>query len=109
MIYAYECQDCKKTLDVVQRMSDEPLKICPNCGSYNFHKVMTVPMYCSVKIGKSDIKTLGHLAQRNSDEMDKKGLLPPESPKKKEQKLMKKLAKLNKTQQKDYVERGVLP
>ena len=30
--YEYECQKCGKTLEVVQSMKDEPLKVCPKEG-----------------------------------------------------------------------------
>jgi putative FmdB family regulatory protein len=30
--YGYECRSCGHTFDVVQKMADEPLKICPECG-----------------------------------------------------------------------------
>ncbi len=30
--YEYECQKCKKHFDVFQKMSDEPVKVCPKCG-----------------------------------------------------------------------------
>jgi putative FmdB family regulatory protein len=31
--YEYKCKACKKHLTIYQNMSDEPLKVCPNCGS----------------------------------------------------------------------------
>lgn len=30
-IYEYQCQYCQHTLDVLQKMSDEPLRQCPAC------------------------------------------------------------------------------
>ncbi|MFA5513636.1 MAG: FmdB family zinc ribbon protein [Sphaerochaetaceae bacterium] len=30
-IYEYVCDSCKKTFDVEQRMSDEPLTVCTEC------------------------------------------------------------------------------
>jgi len=30
--YGYECKSCGHTFDVFQSMSDEPVKICPECG-----------------------------------------------------------------------------
>jgi putative FmdB family regulatory protein len=29
--YEYQCAECKKRLEVLQKMSDEPLKTCPHC------------------------------------------------------------------------------
>ena len=30
-IYGYRCENCGHQLEVLQKVSDEPLKICPNC------------------------------------------------------------------------------
>ncbi len=31
-IYGYRCSSCGHELEVLQKMSDPPLKECPNCG-----------------------------------------------------------------------------
>lgn len=31
-LYEYVCQDCKRKTEVLQRMRERPLKICPHCG-----------------------------------------------------------------------------
>ncbi|HAA86263.1 MAG TPA: FmdB family transcriptional regulator [Kosmotogaceae bacterium] len=31
-IYHYTCDDCKDSFEVFQKMSDQPLKVCPSCG-----------------------------------------------------------------------------
>lgn len=31
-IYEYECYNCKRVHEVMQRFNDEPLKNCPICG-----------------------------------------------------------------------------
>ncbi len=31
-IYEYECMNCHKIHEIMQRFSDEPLKKCPICG-----------------------------------------------------------------------------
>ncbi|GHV65769.1 hypothetical protein AGMMS49587_20360 [Spirochaetia bacterium] len=30
--YEYECKSCGHTFDAFQSMSDEPIKVCPECG-----------------------------------------------------------------------------
>ena len=30
--YEYKCKSCSQQLTKYQNMSDEPLKVCPNCG-----------------------------------------------------------------------------
>ena len=31
-IYEYECNDCGHQLEALQKVSDDPLKDCPECG-----------------------------------------------------------------------------
>ena len=31
-IYEYQCAECKHVEEVIQRMSDEPLSVCPACN-----------------------------------------------------------------------------
>lgn len=40
-IYAYKCASCGHTKDVLQKMSDDPLTICPACGQPTFQKQVT--------------------------------------------------------------------
>lgn len=39
-IYEYECLNCGKQCEVIQRFSDEPLSICPECGGH-MHKLIS--------------------------------------------------------------------
>lgn len=32
-VYEYECKGCEKILEIKQKMADDPLKVCPECGS----------------------------------------------------------------------------
>jgi putative FmdB family regulatory protein len=40
-IYAYRCADCGHTKDVLQKLSDPPLAVCPACGAAAFGKQLT--------------------------------------------------------------------
>ena len=40
-IYAYACSTCGLKQDVMQKMSDAPLIICPECGKETFAKQLT--------------------------------------------------------------------
>lgn len=40
-IYAYKCASCGHAKDVLQKLSDEPLTICPACGAASFGKQVT--------------------------------------------------------------------
>lgn len=40
-IYAYRCEACGLVRDVLQKMSDDALTICPSCGQPRFRKQLT--------------------------------------------------------------------
>ncbi|TSE26866.1 putative regulatory protein, FmdB family [Tepidimonas sediminis] len=40
-IYAYKCESCGHAKDVLQKVSDEPLSVCPACGAPTFRKQLT--------------------------------------------------------------------
>ena len=40
-IYAYKCGSCGHTKDVLQKMSADPLTVCPACGAEAFTKQLT--------------------------------------------------------------------
>jgi putative FmdB family regulatory protein len=40
-IYAYRCAACGHAKDVLQKLSDAPLSVCPSCGEPRFEKQVT--------------------------------------------------------------------
>ena len=40
-IYAYKCESCGHAKDVLQKMSDPLLTVCPQCGESAFKKQLT--------------------------------------------------------------------
>jgi putative FmdB family regulatory protein len=40
-IYAYKCSACGHAQDVLQKMSDEPLAVCPACHGATYSKQVT--------------------------------------------------------------------
>jgi putative FmdB family regulatory protein len=40
-IYAYRCAACGHAKDVLQKISDAPLTVCPSCGQSRFEKQVT--------------------------------------------------------------------
>jgi putative FmdB family regulatory protein len=44
-IYAYRCDRCGVEKDVLQRLSDAPLTVCPECGAEAFHKQLSAPAF----------------------------------------------------------------
>ncbi len=44
-IYAYRCDHCGVEKDVLQKLSDAPLAVCPDCGAEAFHKRLSAPAF----------------------------------------------------------------
>ncbi len=44
-IYEYECQSCGHVLDALQKISDDPLKHCPDCGEPSLKKLLSAPRF----------------------------------------------------------------
>jgi putative FmdB family regulatory protein len=40
-IYAYKCADCGHEKEVLQKISDAPLTVCPDCGHPTMAKMVT--------------------------------------------------------------------
>ena len=39
--YEYRCSACGHELEVMQRMNDAPLRVCPACGSHELTKLIS--------------------------------------------------------------------
>ena len=44
-IYEYQCQSCGKEMEVLQKISDEPLVDCPECGQPALKKKVTAAAF----------------------------------------------------------------
>ena len=44
-IYEYACKNCEHTLDALQKISDEPLVDCPECGEPALRKLVSAPRF----------------------------------------------------------------
>jgi len=44
-IYAYGCSSCGLRKDVMQKISDAPLSVCPQCGKETFAKRLTAASF----------------------------------------------------------------
>ena len=65
--YEYHCKNCLKDFEVFQNIQDFCLiNTCPICKQQTAVMRFT-PQNCYVKLADSEIKTLGHLASRNSE------------------------------------------
>ena len=43
--YEYECSACKHHTEVLQKISDAPLKKCPNCGKQALKRLISAPVF----------------------------------------------------------------
>jgi putative FmdB family regulatory protein len=44
-IYEYLCSACAHTLDALQKLADEPLVYCPQCGAAALKRQMSAPSF----------------------------------------------------------------
>ena len=44
-IYGYVCKSCEHTFDALQKMSDDPLVDCPECGAPELRKQLSAPKF----------------------------------------------------------------
>jgi putative FmdB family regulatory protein len=44
-IYEYRCESCGHTLDALQKISDDPLKECPDCEAIALKRLISAPAF----------------------------------------------------------------
>ena len=44
-IYEYACKNCDHKLDALQKMSDDPLTDCPECGKPQLKRLLSAPRF----------------------------------------------------------------
>ena len=44
-IYGYQCKACEHQFDALQKMSDDPLVDCPDCGAPELRKQLSAPKF----------------------------------------------------------------
>jgi putative FmdB family regulatory protein len=44
-IYEYGCQSCGHSLEALQKLSDKPLRKCPQCGKSALKRLMSAPAF----------------------------------------------------------------
>jgi len=42
-LYEYECEACQKRFERIQKFSDPPIDVCPNCGKGPVRKLLSSP------------------------------------------------------------------
>ena len=43
--YEYQCKSCGHELEAMQKVSDSPLKKCPECGKSQLQRLMSAPVF----------------------------------------------------------------
>jgi putative FmdB family regulatory protein len=43
--YEYECSSCRYYAEVIQKITEAPLRKCPSCGKNTFKKLMSAPVF----------------------------------------------------------------
>jgi len=73
-IYEYECSKCRYYAEVMQKITDQPLKKCPSCGKTTFKKLLSAPVFRLKGSGwyetdfKSDKENKRNLAASDKEE-----------------------------------------
>jgi len=76
--YEYECANCKFYKEVMQKVSDPPLKKCPSCGKTALKKLVSAPVFRLKGAGwyetdfKSDKEAKRNLAEKEPEPEKKK-------------------------------------
>jgi putative FmdB family regulatory protein len=74
--YEYECGNCRFYVEVLQKISEQPLKKCPSCGKNALKKLVSAPVFRLKGSGwyetdfKSDQEGKRNLAGADKDEKD---------------------------------------
>src|ERR1700694_3045677 len=76
--YEYECSACRYYAEVMQKITDKPLKKCPPCGKTTFTKLISAPVFRLKGSGwyetdfKSDKDNQRNLAASDKEEASSK-------------------------------------
>ena len=76
-IYEYQCGSCKHIFDELQKISDDPLKDCPECKEGQLKKLVSAPKFRLKGAGwyETDFKTGSkrNIAEGSSSDTKKAG------------------------------------
>jgi putative FmdB family regulatory protein len=80
--YEYECSKCRYYVEVLQKLSDAPLRKCPSCGKKALRKLVSAPVFRLKGSGwyETDFKS-DQEGRRNLAGADKDAPAAPAEPK----------------------------
>jgi len=76
-IYEYQCDKCGHHLEALQKISDKPLRECPECGRHTLKRLMSAPLFRLAGSGwyetdfKSDKEQKRNLLEKGEKEPSK--------------------------------------
>jgi putative FmdB family regulatory protein len=76
-IYEYQCEKCGHHLEALQKISDKPLRECPECGRHSLKRLMSAPLFRLAGSGwyetdfKSDKEAKRNLLEKGDNEAPK--------------------------------------
>ena len=76
-IYEYQCDKCGHHLEALQKISDKPLRECPECGKHSLKRLMSAPLFRLAGSGwyetdfKSDKESKRNLVEKGDPEPTK--------------------------------------
>ncbi len=44
-IYEYKCSKCEHQFEIIQRISDIPIEVCPECNQSSVNKLVSAPSF----------------------------------------------------------------
>jgi putative FmdB family regulatory protein len=77
----YKCDNCKYEFDIIQTISDKWKKKCPNCKKNQLF-IKEAQLNMSLIIDSQIPKTVGTLAEKNTEKLSKQGKIDLKSKKK---------------------------
>ena len=87
--YEYQCRACGAQVEVMQKISDAPLKKCPECGRNQLQKLVSAPVFrlkgggwyeTDFKTDKDNKRNLVEAEKAESKVEDKAGPKPETKP-----------------------------
>ncbi|CAN5890436.1 zinc ribbon domain-containing protein [soil metagenome] len=80
--YEYECADCGQRVEVLQRISDEPLSQCPTCNAQSLRRLVSAAGFRLKGSGwyATDFKNKGTQAGEKGKDKTEKAVASKEEP-----------------------------
>jgi putative FmdB family regulatory protein len=85
-IYEYQCEKCHHHLEALQKISDKPLRECPECGKHSLKRLLSAPLFRLAGSGwyetdfKSDKESRRNLAGKDEAPADSGGKAAGDKP-----------------------------